>query len=132
MPAYETIDLDVRDGVAHLTLNRPDAANGIDLGLARDLLAATLAVAADPGARVVLLSGAGKMFCAGGDLKGFAGRDDLPSHLREILSPLTRRSPTSCAATHRWWRRYRGAQPARAWGSSARRTSWWRPNRRSS
>src|SRR4029079_17864177 len=88
MTGYETIDLDVRDGVAHLTLNRPDAANGIDLALAQDLLAATLAVAADPGARVVLLTGAGKMFCGGGDLKGFAGRDDLPYHLREILSPL--------------------------------------------
>ncbi len=88
MAAYDTIDLDVRDGVARLTLNRPDAANGIDLSLARDLFDATLAVAADPTARVVLLSGAGKLFCAGGDLKGFAGRADLPSHLREILGPL--------------------------------------------
>jgi 2-(1,2-epoxy-1,2-dihydrophenyl)acetyl-CoA isomerase len=88
MAAYETIDLEVRDGVAHLVLNRPDAANGISLALARDLLEATLAVGADPGARVVLLSGAGKMFCGGGDLKSFAGRDDLPTHLREILAPL--------------------------------------------
>jgi 2-(1,2-epoxy-1,2-dihydrophenyl)acetyl-CoA isomerase len=87
-PAFETIDLEVRDGVAHLTLNRPDAANGINLALARDLLAATLAIAADPGARVVLLDGAGKLFCGGGDLKGFAGRDDLPAHLREILAAL--------------------------------------------
>ena len=48
MPAYETIDLEVRDGVAHLTLNRPDAANGINLPLAQDLMDATLAIAADP------------------------------------------------------------------------------------
>ena len=48
MPAYETIDLEVRDGVAHLTLNRPDAANGINLPLAQDLMAAVLAIAADP------------------------------------------------------------------------------------
>ena len=88
MPAYETIDLDVRDGVAHLTLNRPDAANGINLQLAQDLMEATLAIAADPGARVVLLTGAGKMFCAGGDVKGFADRDDLPTYLRETLGPL--------------------------------------------
>jgi 2-(1,2-epoxy-1,2-dihydrophenyl)acetyl-CoA isomerase len=47
-----------------------------------------LAVAADPAARVVLLTGAGARFCGGGDLKGFAGRDDLPTHLREILGPL--------------------------------------------
>jgi 2-(1,2-epoxy-1,2-dihydrophenyl)acetyl-CoA isomerase len=85
---YETIELDVRDGVAHLTLNRPDAANGINLPLARDLMDAVLAISADPAARVILLTGAGARFCGGGDLKGFAGRDDLPTHLREILGPL--------------------------------------------
>jgi len=88
MPAYETIDLEVRDGVAHLTLNRPDAANGINLELAQDLMDATLTIVADPAARVVLLTGAGKMFCAGGDVKGFADRDDLPTYLRETLGPL--------------------------------------------
>ncbi len=88
MPAYETVDLDVRDGVAHLTLNRPDAANGINLELARDLMDATLAIAPDPADRVVLLTGAGKMFCAGGDVKGFAAVDDLPTYLRETLGPL--------------------------------------------
>jgi len=88
MPAYESIDLEVRDGVAHLTLNRPDAANGINLELAQDLMDATLTIAADPAARVVLLTGAGKMFCAGGDVKGFAYRDDLPTYLRETLGPL--------------------------------------------
>jgi 2-(1,2-epoxy-1,2-dihydrophenyl)acetyl-CoA isomerase len=87
MAAYETVDLEVRDGVARLTLNRPDAANGVNLPLARDLMDAVLAIAADPAARVVLLTGAGARFCGGGDLKGFAGRDDLPSHLREILGP---------------------------------------------
>jgi len=88
MSAYEAIDLEVRDGVAHLTLNRPDAANGINLQLAQDFMDATLAIAADPSARVVLLTGAGARFCAGGDVKGFADHDDLPTHLREILGPL--------------------------------------------
>lgn len=88
MAAYETIDLDVHDGVAHLTLDRPDAANGINLRLAQDLMDATLAIAAHPGARVVLLSAAGKMFCAGGDVKAFADRDDLPTYLRQVLGPL--------------------------------------------
>ena len=86
MAAYETIDLEVRDGVAHLTLNRPDAANGINLELASDLLDATLEISANPAARVVLLTGAGPRFCAGGDLKSFAGLTDLPSHLRSILT----------------------------------------------
>ncbi len=88
MAASETIDLEVRDGVAHLTLNRPDAANGINRALAQDLFDATLAIAADPAARVVLLTGAGKLFCGGGDVKGFSAEDDLPRYLRETLGPL--------------------------------------------
>jgi 2-(1,2-epoxy-1,2-dihydrophenyl)acetyl-CoA isomerase len=85
---YDTIELDVRDGVAHLVLNRPDAANGIDLALARDLMDATLAITADDRVRAVLLTGAGARFCGGGDLKSFAGRAELPTHIREILGPL--------------------------------------------
>jgi 2-(1,2-epoxy-1,2-dihydrophenyl)acetyl-CoA isomerase len=88
MATYETIELEVRDGVAHLTLNRPDAANGINLQLARDLMDAVLAISADPAARVVLLTGAGARFCGGGDLKSFVGRDDLPTYLRETLGAL--------------------------------------------
>jgi 2-(1,2-epoxy-1,2-dihydrophenyl)acetyl-CoA isomerase len=87
MPSYETVDLEMRDGVAHLTLNRPDSANGISMGLARDLLDASLRIAADPGARVVLLTGAGPRFCAGGDLKSFSGESDLSSFLRSVLAP---------------------------------------------
>jgi 2-(1,2-epoxy-1,2-dihydrophenyl)acetyl-CoA isomerase len=88
MADYETIELDVRDGVAHLTLNRPSAANGINLTLARELAQATRVIAADPAARVVLLTGAGARFCGGGDLKAFADVHDLPAHLRELLGEL--------------------------------------------
>jgi len=85
---YETIDLDVRDAVAHLTLNRPDAANGINLALARDLMAAVLAITADDRVRAVLLTGAGARFCGGGDLKSFVRQEDLPTHVREVVGPL--------------------------------------------
>jgi 2-(1,2-epoxy-1,2-dihydrophenyl)acetyl-CoA isomerase len=86
--AYDTIELEVRDGVAHLTLNRPDAANSIDLALARDLMDATLAIAADSRVRAVLLAGAGSRFCGGGDVKSFARQQQLPTHVREILAYL--------------------------------------------
>ncbi len=69
---YETIDLSVRDHVAHLTLNRPAAANAITVELARDLMYATLQCNEDPEVRAVVLAGAGRMFCGGGDLKTFA------------------------------------------------------------
>lgn len=86
--AYDTIELSIRDGIARLALNRPDAANGIDLALATDLRDATFAINRDPSVRVVLLTGNGPRFCGGGDVKGFAGVDDLPTELRRILAGL--------------------------------------------
>jgi 2-(1,2-epoxy-1,2-dihydrophenyl)acetyl-CoA isomerase len=80
---YKTILLEVRDGVAHLTLNRPDAANSINLELAQETYDALLRCDEDPAVRAVLIAGSGKMFCAGGDLKSFAARGDyLPAHLK--------------------------------------------------
>jgi len=87
--SYETIDLVVRDGVAHLTLNRPAAANSITVELARDLMEATLRCDEDRAVRAVVLAGAGRMFCGGGDLKTFAGKGaDLPHYLKEVTTYL--------------------------------------------
>jgi enoyl-CoA hydratase len=58
----------VADGVVLLTLNRPDRGNGVVPELARDLLQALADVEADFGVRALVLTGAGKQFCAGADL----------------------------------------------------------------
>ena len=58
--------------VAYLTLNRPDAANSIDAPLARAFLEAVRMLDDDASVRVLVLEGAGRMFCAGGDLTSFA------------------------------------------------------------
>jgi methylglutaconyl-CoA hydratase len=69
---YETIKLEVNErGVARLTLNRPDARNAMSQQLIRDLTAARGVLDTDSQVRVVVLTGAGKVFCAGGDLRGF-------------------------------------------------------------
>jgi len=60
------------DGVATLTLNRPEALNTLDNELMVALVNAAVDVAADESLRVVVLRGAGKHFMAGGDLKTFA------------------------------------------------------------
>jgi 2-(1,2-epoxy-1,2-dihydrophenyl)acetyl-CoA isomerase len=83
--------LEVVDGVAHLTLNRPDASNAISLDLAEALADATSRLAADDEVRVVLLRGAGPRFCAGGDVKAFAATGDaLGEHLGAVLDALHR------------------------------------------
>jgi len=65
--------LSTRDGaVAVLTLNRPQAGNTIDMALALALEEAVDAAIADPAVRCVLLAGAGKLFCGGGDISAFA------------------------------------------------------------
>src|SRR2546426_6922864 len=73
---FESLILDRRDGVATITLNRPDALNALNLALGRELFHAALDVDDDPGVRCVVITGAGKAFCAGGDVKDFA--DNLP------------------------------------------------------
>jgi 2-(1,2-epoxy-1,2-dihydrophenyl)acetyl-CoA isomerase len=81
--------LAVDDGLARLTLNRPDQLNTIDLPTATALLDAALACAHDPSVRAVLVEGAGKSFCAGGDLRSFAATGKaLPGHLRDITAHL--------------------------------------------
>lgn len=85
--AFSTLRLDVRDRVARLTLARPEAANTVSLELAQELEAAVDELSgADVGA--VLLSGEGRMFCGGGDLKSFAAQPDLPAHLEAVTRHL--------------------------------------------
>src|ERR1700723_695066 len=71
---YETIILDRKDRIGYLTLNRPDPANTISLQLMHDVVRAMEQVEADPEYRVVILTGAGKHFCGGADLRDFAER----------------------------------------------------------
>lgn len=71
--SYTEIRLDVDAGVATITLDRPDKLNAFTATMARELLAAFDATDADEDVRVVVLTGAGRGFCAGADL-GRGGR----------------------------------------------------------
>jgi 2-(1,2-epoxy-1,2-dihydrophenyl)acetyl-CoA isomerase len=75
------------DGIARLRLNRPEASNGMNVDLLRALHEAVLACHADQSVRVVLLTGAGRNFCAGGDVKTFESKGaGLPDYLREATA----------------------------------------------
>jgi 2-(1,2-epoxy-1,2-dihydrophenyl)acetyl-CoA isomerase len=79
-----------RDGaVARLTLNRPAAANTIDLPLARELLLTAIACDEDDSIRCVVLTAAGRFFCSGGDIRSFvaAGASIAPL-LKEMTACL--------------------------------------------
>ncbi len=71
------------DGVAHLRLARPDAANGLNVELLRALHEAVLRIHGDGRVRAVLLTGEGKHFCAGGDVHTFLAKGEaLPDYIR--------------------------------------------------
>lgn len=70
MNSYQKILYGLEQGVAQITLNRPEKRNALDAELISEVRDALRAAAGDQGARVVLITGAGKDFCSGADLSG--------------------------------------------------------------
>jgi enoyl-CoA hydratase len=67
--SFTTITYAVKDGVATITLNRPESRNALNRAMCEDLVAAAAAATADADVRLVFVRGAGPVFCAGADLK---------------------------------------------------------------
>jgi 2-(1,2-epoxy-1,2-dihydrophenyl)acetyl-CoA isomerase len=87
--AYQNLTLERAAGVATLTLNRPDAYNALNLPLGRELFDAALELDEDPEVRCVVVTGSGRAFCAGGDVKDFVdnlGR--IGVHIKELTTYL--------------------------------------------
>jgi 2-(1,2-epoxy-1,2-dihydrophenyl)acetyl-CoA isomerase len=91
---YETIKLSIDDSVAEITLNRPERLNAWNAQLGNELRESILGDAADPSVRAVLITGAGRGFSSGADVKqmleeGSAGeRPDVGQLLRERYHPI--------------------------------------------
>ena len=82
-----TVLVDVQQNVAVVTLNRPENSNVLNLPMGRALLEAALTCERDPRVRAVVLTGAGKHFCFGGDLRGMMSDSGaVEPYLRELTS----------------------------------------------
>jgi 2-(1,2-epoxy-1,2-dihydrophenyl)acetyl-CoA isomerase len=94
----ETVQLTHADGVAWVTMNRPEALNAWTRRLGGDLIAALDEVAEDPASRAIVITGAGRAFSSGADLKAgemsAEGGPDVLSPLREVYNPLLLRVRT--------------------------------------
>ena len=85
----EKIILDISDGIATVTLNRPEAFNALDMQLAREFHEAIVACSEDDNVRVVVVTGTGRAFCAGGDVKGFCEKiDTFGAHAKLLTTEL--------------------------------------------
>lgn len=84
-----TVEIETRGAVAVLTLSRPDQGNTISLQLAMDLLAAALTCSRNPMVRAVVLTGVGKNFSFGGDLRAAMTKvDNADAYLQELTTYL--------------------------------------------
>jgi 2-(1,2-epoxy-1,2-dihydrophenyl)acetyl-CoA isomerase len=94
------------DGVAHIRLNRPESANGLNVELLKALHDVVLRVHGDGRVRAVLVTGEGKNFCAGGDVHTFLSKGtELPDYIRvatrylqQVASGLIRLNPPVVSA----------------------------------
>lgn len=77
-PAHFAYDFDAQDGVATVTLNRPERLNALTFDIYAELTQTFQALSSEPGVRAVILTGTGKAFCSGGDV-------------HDIIGPLTSR-----------------------------------------
>jgi 2-(1,2-epoxy-1,2-dihydrophenyl)acetyl-CoA isomerase len=86
------LHIETADAVATITLDRPDALNALTVALKEELLVALERVAADPAIRAVVLTGAGRAFCAGQDLRERLQPDAaaLDTEIRVRYNPLIR------------------------------------------
>jgi enoyl-CoA hydratase len=82
-----------RDGILLITLNRPEVRNAVDRPLAEAMAAALDDLDADTGLRVGIITGAGKGFCAGMDLKAFAATGERPWAGDRGFAGIVRRPP---------------------------------------
>src|ERR671939_106544 len=93
---------DVQDQIAEITLNRPEALNALSPEMGSGLLDALERVESDPEIRVAIITGAGRAFCAGGDLKSMRERgaaERANARLRvEALRGKTRQIPVKVAS----------------------------------
>ena len=89
MTEYQTILLEQSGPIARITLNRPDAANGMNDTMTREL--ADVAKRLDASTtKVVTITGSGRFFCAGGDLKSFATAPSRGQHIKGVADDLHR------------------------------------------
>jgi len=86
---FQTLKYAVSDNIATITINRPDAANALNMQMAQEMFEASVLSGEDPDVRAVIITATGKLFCAGGDLRDMHNQgDNKPAHLIRMATAL--------------------------------------------
>ncbi|MBI3965254.1 MAG: enoyl-CoA hydratase/isomerase family protein [Chloroflexi bacterium] len=88
--SYEHLILEKTDGIARLTLNRPEALNALSMEMRAEMPLALAEIRSDPSVRAVILTGAGRAFCAGGDVKNLTEEQPSASRMHSRMRELHR------------------------------------------
>jgi 2-(1,2-epoxy-1,2-dihydrophenyl)acetyl-CoA isomerase len=86
--SYETIKVETSDGVATITLNRPESLNALNATMRGELLAVVKAAGRDDAVRAVVITGEGRGFCSGADMRGGGGEREFRRVLTNEYNPL--------------------------------------------
>lgn len=111
MDDYQTLNFEEKGGVAWIRMNRPDELNTLNLSMAKELCQAAAYCTTEKNVRAVMVTGTGRAFCAGGDIKNMAeelrnkGRSDLflrdlTLHLHSFISEIARMPKPVVAAVN--------------------------------
>ena len=93
--SYQTILVENADGIATITLNRTDALNALNLQVLEDVTAAAAAADADDSIRAIILTGAGRAFAAGADIKEMSSLDFSTAYRKNWFAGWTRLTDVS-------------------------------------
>ena len=97
--SYQFLLYDHNDAIVTLTLNRPDRLNALGDTLREELYEAVMRASDDPEVRVIVLTGAGRGFCAGGDMKAAheVQEGKMERALLDRVAPIRDKSSSPCA-----------------------------------
>jgi enoyl-CoA hydratase/carnithine racemase len=118
MESFKNLLFEVREHVAHITLNRPEVSNAMNLEMAREFYEAAFECERIGDLRAVLVTGAGRAFCSGGDVKSFAAGAQPSARLLPAYHAVSASGHPSLCPNARargdggqWHRRWRRDEP---------------------
>ena len=87
---YKTVILERKDGVAVLTLNRPDVMNSVNMEMRSEIAGILDALEVDPAVRLLIVTGAGRAFCSGADIREAVQNPDMAKLINKKMVSMAR------------------------------------------